>query len=340
MQTSLRSTLSVLIALFSVACGKPVGSADSTDDQSNTLEYQIAKLNDYQRNAPKRETVQAVRQHLHQLAEKLHTDVTSIANTTVIASETSNDEYAITLLPLEMLESMDEIIPEGLASQPDTYSRLLAVYSVLRVSGKSRDEAVAHMKEGVAELTRPAASLHEAIMRRDVSLVEVMLRDGANVDSTDDDGMTPLHLASLGGETQICRILIEEGADVNATDSRGLAPLTLAVLADQRGLVLLLLSSGANIDARDATGFTALHNVANGDPGIAELLITAGADVNAVAGGLTPLHLAVIGGDEAIVRLLIENGAVARATSDGGTLADMASALGHDSIATLLAEED
>lgn len=341
MKTFLTSTLSVLFALFISACGKPADSADYTADQQNTLEYQIAKLNDYQRDAPKRETVQAVTEHLHQLAAKLNTDTTSIANTTVIASETSHEEYAITLGPLDLLESMDEIIPEGIASQPHTYSRLLAVFCGMRASGKSRDEAVALMKEGVADLTRPAASLHEAIGRRDVSRVEALLSDGASVDARDDGGMTPLHLACLSGQIQICRILIENGADVNATDSNGIAPLAMAALADQREIVLLLLSSGSRIDARNSNGFTALHTVANGDPGMAELLIISGADVNAVVdGGLTPLHLAAVSGNEAIVRLLIKNGAVSRTTSDAPTPAEMAHAAGHDSIVTLLTEED
>ena len=59
-------------------------------------------------------------------------------------------------------------------------------------------------------------------------VAEVLVSAGANVNSTDTLGQTPLHLAALTGHSEASRFLLAKGADVNAADTKGRTPLEIA----------------------------------------------------------------------------------------------------------------
>lgn len=342
-------TAIVAITLLLSACGKgasedarskPRQQSDATSSvqvSHDSIEFQLAKLNDYTRSAPRPQTIESIRDDLDSLAQKLPLDKTAIADITVMALEAVQDEFDITLGPLELLQSMNDVIPDGIATNEDTYGRLLALYCGARGAGLSRDEAIVMMRDSIDMITRPADSLHDAIRDQDTARVREFLDGGADINEKDDRGMTPLHIAALLGDVEICKILIAHNADVNATEANGFSPLAMAAAADHADVVLSLLSNGADIDAQGDNGFTALHMVAGGDASMAELLVKEGANVNITGdAGITVLHLAAFAGNEAIVTLLVENGAVIQATTEGKTPIDFAAAGGHERIAALL----
>ena len=70
--------------------------------------------------------------------------------------------------------------------------------------------------------------LHNAVSSRGrKEIVELLINKGANVNSKDFFGVTPLHLAALGGNTEIAKILIENGANINAKNKEGESPLDI-----------------------------------------------------------------------------------------------------------------
>ena len=80
-------------------------------------------------------------------------------------------------------------------------------------------------------------------------------------------------LASNNGRVDLCRVLIDAGADVNSVDGRGFTPLSCACIdlplaaereeaglrCDPAGVVSFLLEQGARSDAAAADGLTALQ---------------------------------------------------------------------------------
>ncbi|KAJ5152638.1 nucleoside phosphorylase domain-containing protein [Penicillium canariense] len=153
-----------------------------------------------------------------------------------------------------------------------------------------------------------ARTLHEAVKN---GLVEVLLKDGADVTSPDDDGWAPINLAAGSGHETVTRLLIEKGADLEAKTKLGNTPLLVAALMGHEAVVRLLLSKGADIEAKDKIGDTALLlAVHKGHEAVAKLLVESGANLEAQnKDGDTPLLLALHRGHEAVASLLVEQGA-------------------------------
>ena len=198
-------------------------------------------------------------------------------------------------------------------------------------------------------------ALLKAARVNDVFQVRRVLRDGANVNFVDPNGITPLLAAALEGNRDIVRILVEAGAEINYVPSglrqfamsrshaplseralmqaasRGDTPLVAAGRAGHRDTVAYLLEQGADVDLANRQGQTVLFlAVTRGDAPLTGILLSNGADPNtleqdnranrvtAARAGLgrdSLLIKAVQNGHEEITRLLLE--AAARADYRG-----------------------
>ncbi len=76
------------------------------------------------------------------------------------------------------------------------------------------------------------------------------------IDSTDVDGDTPLHVLLRRGNDFGAKCLIENGADVNAIGDMSETPLHVATRKQNVTIVALLLKAGANPDAMSEFGQT------------------------------------------------------------------------------------
>lgn len=118
-----------------------------------------------------------------------------------------------------------------------------------------------------------------------------------DVNVIDNDGVTPLHIASTSSDTNSL-ILIEHGADIQAKDRDGRTPLHFAARAGQSNVVGLLmeiyLERSIDIDQQCAERRSALHQAArSGNSEAVRLLLKAGANpALADKRGRTPLHAA------------------------------------------------
>jgi ankyrin repeat protein len=123
----------------------------------------------------------------------------------------------------------------------------------------------------------------------------------------------PVADAARVGDIERVRVLLREGADVNAAQGDGMSALHWGAERGDAEMIGVLLYAGAEIQAVTRIGqYTPLHLAArNGELAAVGALAEAGADVHARTdpSGSTPLHLAAASGDGAVVRALIEAGA-------------------------------
>jgi transcriptional regulator len=77
----------------------------------------------------------------------------------------------------------------------------------------------------------------------------LLLQKGADIESRDNYGCTPLSLASYNGHTDVVNLLLERGADMESRDNYGHTPLSGASFEGHTETVRLLLDKGANIQS-------------------------------------------------------------------------------------------
>ncbi|KAK9892051.1 hypothetical protein WA026_018250 [Henosepilachna vigintioctopunctata] len=94
----------------------------------------------------------------------------------------------------------------------------------------------------------------------DEAMLRKFLEAGANPDTPDEDGYSPLHTLSIQTETDktriFARLLVEHKANVNSTNNFNETPLHIAIHEDNEGMVDILLESGASINFPDMSGTT------------------------------------------------------------------------------------
>ena len=143
------------------------------------------------------------------------------------------------------------------------------------------------------------------------SVVSLLLRNGAEVDKTDRQGLTSLALAVQEGHVGPMTMLLEHGADVDRANEAGTVPLFLAASTGNVDAVDVLVRNSASVDVRKRqTGATPLHAaVRRGSTDVVARLLEASADAGVVDdAGETPLLAAIAStapAREALVAVLL-----------------------------------
>ena len=154
--------------------------------------------------------------------------------------------------------------------------------------------------------------LHHAAIFRNVDVIKLFMKSGADPNLTIMNGLPPLCYSSWSGCKDVGQILLVGGADPNKADNYGNIPLHLATERGQADVVQLLLEYGAMPDMTDKKGLTALHwairaNFKNGE--MIHILLNSGANPNIEHdSGLTPIHEAANHGYKYLVQILLDEG--------------------------------
>ena len=108
------------------------------------------------------------------------------------------------------------------------------------------------------ESTYEEIPLHQAVVDNEKSIVELLLKNGGNIEATCWFGNTALIKAVRKGTVEMVQFLISCGADIEAENDNSLTPLLTAVHEDHIEAVEILLENGAKIDYC-SDGITAIH---------------------------------------------------------------------------------
>ena len=83
--------------------------------------------------------------------------------------------------------------------------------------------------------------------------MRLLIERGATIDQADNDGVTPLYVASQNGHEAVVRLLIERGATIDQAENHGWTPLRIAILFDHESVASVLLELGADAVAATLT---------------------------------------------------------------------------------------
>lgn len=211
-----------------------------------------------------------------------------------------------------------------------------------------------------------ATALAWAVYWDNQEITGLFLGAGAEPDSTNAYGVTPLYLASKNRNDAIVEMLLQAGADPDISLWSGITPLMVAAKTGVNDVVSALLNHGADINIQEPrrNQSALMWAIAFKNPDTARLLIEKGANVNAKTkmldedfdpvvlegykanvlgtpqGGYTPLMFAARAGDVETIKHLVENKADMDAISVAdGTALVMAAAGGYEDISLYLVEQ-
>ena len=188
-----------------------------------------------------------------------------------------------------------------------------------------------------------------AVRMNKKEIVTLLLKNNANVNAkANESGDTCLHLAAAKDKSgTITRLLLKRGADLEATDEMGLTPLSAAAFHGNDVVARILLEQGAHHQASDALLYSTMHGShafmarllnpegpdfeafyeassygLSSQPGqdtvakrrvfIVRMLLDHGADIHTRSKqGFTPLQIAAVAAQGSLVEMLLEQGATA-----------------------------
>lgn len=96
--------------------------------------------------------------------------------------------------------------------------------------------------------------LHEAVQFQDQAAVTAALTGGADPNSVNRIGLTPLMRAIQMRQVEFVQQLLDAGADPNKGNAQGTSPAELAIEGDNAEIVEALVKAGANFNVNDVAG--------------------------------------------------------------------------------------
>jgi len=160
--------------------------------------------------------------------------------------------------------------------------------------------------------------LYVAYEKGNKALIKLLVDKGADVNIKDKFfGNTLLHEFCKGARSdakEMITFLLAKGADINSTNKTGDTPLCIAYDCSKKEILVLLIEKGADLNKKDKWGNALLHKLVESSKADAKemiiFLLNKGADINSTNdAGDTPLNVAYDNDKKELFTLLIEKGA-------------------------------
>ena len=114
-----------------------------------------------------------------------------------------------------------------------------------------------HAKDGSTGQT----ALHKASVGGHVDIITLLLEQGVSINEVDNEGFTALHLAcGAADEIAAATVLLSQGhAFIDATDQQGMSPLMVATAAGYETVVNFLIAKKAYLHLKAQDGRMAVE---------------------------------------------------------------------------------
>ncbi|KAK5643951.1 hypothetical protein RI129_007796 [Pyrocoelia pectoralis] len=187
--------------------------------------------------------------------------------------------------------------------------------------------------------------IYHTSLKDDITDIRAQIATDHKFHIPDEYGFTPLHFAAFYGQSHIIQALMEENVNVNTSDKSGKTPLHWAAVKCHPDAVSVLLRNSADPNIRDINGMTVLHylcmiNIEKDDE-IISMLLQNNADVEMKDyQGETALHYAFhYNRQKCVTQFLNRNTKIANISvtdSTGATILHWAANKGDEDIVKLL----
>jgi quinoprotein dehydrogenase-associated probable ABC transporter substrate-binding protein len=194
----------------------------------------------------------------------------------------------------------------------------------------TKDELPAMIDQALASGSTLDNELLNAVLAKDLTRVQYVIDLGANIDTQDANGLTPLMNSVKGGHLPLTKLLLKNAANPDALDNDDWTALMHAAWNNEPKMIRTIAAYGADMEkVEKLTQSTALTlAVQKGKAVAAVALVDSGAEPNHAVGDAeyTPLMIAVNQGKIPTAQTLLQYGANPDAKNKGGVTALMIAA--------------
>lgn len=119
--------------------------------------------------------------------------------------------------------------------------------------------------------------LEFVIVSGKTDMLDMLIRNAADIDKTDANGWSALHYAIMLGKPALVNKILKKGADINLRDKKEWTPLHFAVLAGRLDILKNLISNGAKVNRKNNANWPPLYlAIALRHPDMTRILLKAG----------------------------------------------------------------
>eukprot|EP00794_Sanderia_malayensis_P016813 gene16813-18509_t len=182
-------------------------------------------------------------------------------------------------------------------------------------------------------------ALHDACIGGFPEIAAQIASKVADIDASDNDNKTAAHLASYHGEAECLRILVKHGCNLSKCDRKGMTPAHLAVINNHADILRVILNAKGNMRIHSFDGQLPIHTAAK-HQAFECLTVFAEFKVDLVSldsSGLLPIHYAAISDSLKCAKFLVQQGSsIQEADNQGRTPLHLVCKLDFNLTTTLL----
>ncbi|KAK6176196.1 hypothetical protein SNE40_014525 [Patella caerulea] len=268
---------------------------------------------------------------------------------TVYDEDESDNDSGDSGNQLQQLENLNHLmmlmmggLMQGVGQRLTSDLTILALYKAISEGDTSEARSIIQRDPSVINKTfKGVTPLIFASHQGQETIVEELLKKGADINIVDHLGNTAVAAAIIGEKKRIAKYLIGKGCDITVTDNNGRTAIHSAAIEDFGDIISLLIQKGCDANIQDKVGDTALHDAISKDStnAINTLCKSQSTDLTLVnRKGFNPLHHAALRGNtQALESILMRNkGLVNVKKADGFTALHVAAINNHDDCARIL----